>query len=118
MRHYQFWRQDGTTGKVLSSQTSSTTAIVKHYSHISLAFSGKYVCRAISPLGEASCSVDLCVEPADHQEVEFEGSPVFLVRTEPRAAKLGEAVNFKCTIAGTPQPKVSFTLFRSLFIVI
>nr|CAB3264547.1 obscurin [Phallusia mammillata] len=70
--------------------------------------SAKYECKAVSPLGTATCCVDLCVQPADHQEVEFEGAPMFLMRTESKIVQVGSNVTFNCTVAGTPNPKVDW----------
>ncbi|XP_076822097.1 obscurin-like [Clavelina lepadiformis] len=67
---------------------------------------GKYEVRAINPLGEATCTVDLSVEPNEHQEVEFEGAPMFLKRTQTALLKVGSTVSFDCTVAGTPKPIV------------
>nr|XP_039266508.1 muscle M-line assembly protein unc-89-like [Styela clava] len=68
--------------------------------------SAKYECRAINTLGETSCHVDLYVEPPEHQSVEFDGSPMFLTRTESAEFMIGDTVVFKCTVAGIPTPKI------------
>uniref|UniRef100_H2YHI9 Myosin light chain kinase, smooth muscle n=1 Tax=Ciona savignyi TaxID=51511 RepID=H2YHI9_CIOSA len=61
---------------------------------------------AINPLGESTCNVDMFVEPQHHQAVDFDGAPVFLIRTQSKLLKIGATINFKCTIAGTPQAQV------------
>lgn len=75
--------------------------------HFFLLFhSGKYECHAINAIGEESCSVDVFVQPPEYQSVGFDGSPMFLNRTQTTVADIGDSISFMCTITGTPAPKV------------